>query len=168
MFKRTKESIAEAICGGGCGFKEANAGCCSICLEEAERVLVRVNEICDEDDAALVAQRIEQGFSTPEVVGSNPTECANFRETLARAIWAVKPDCYNKKWPLETDQQRRAYPHNPIASCDICFMYADAVIKVFNSVRESSFRSDPSLRAPSLNISSDPKDFSEIIQRGGR
>jgi hypothetical protein len=52
----------------------------------------------------------------------------NERESIARAIWATRPDCQGKPWPLETEQQRRAYSRNPIAACDLCFDYADAVL----------------------------------------
>lgn len=49
-------------------------------------------------------------------------------EKAARAIWAVRPDCRNKPWPLETAEQKRAYPHNPIAAVDLCFAYAKAAL----------------------------------------
>lgn len=45
-------------------------------------------------------------------------------ERLARSIYAKRPDCQGKPWPLETDDQRRAYPHNPIAAVDLSFIYA--------------------------------------------
>lgn len=48
------------------------------------------------------------------------------REKIARAIWAKRPDCHGKPWPIESAEQQRAYPHNPIAACDLCFIYADA------------------------------------------
>lgn len=85
---------------------------------------------------ALVAQGIEQGSSKPEVAGSIPAERTNLREAIARSIWAKRPDCVAKPWPLETVEQRRAYPHNPIAAVDLCFIYADAAIAVLNSVAE--------------------------------
>jgi hypothetical protein len=50
------------------------------------------------------------------------------REKIARAIWKVRPDCANREWPIQTPEQRRAYPHNPIAACDLCFIYADAAL----------------------------------------
>lgn len=50
------------------------------------------------------------------------------REQAARAVWAKRPDCNGKPWPIETAEQRRAYPHNPIAAVDLCFIYADAVL----------------------------------------
>lgn len=55
------------------------------------------------------------------------------REMVARAIWKVRPDCQGKPWPIETEMQRRAYSHNPIAACDLCFVYADVAIAVINS-----------------------------------
>lgn len=51
----------------------------------------------------------------------------------AKAIWAKRPDCKDRPWPLETPEQRRAYPHNPVAACDLCIIYAEAAIK---AVRE--------------------------------
>lgn len=52
------------------------------------------------------------------------------REKVARAIYAARPDCKNKPWPIETDEQRRAYPHNPIAAVDLSYAYADAALAV--------------------------------------
>lgn len=49
-------------------------------------------------------------------------------ERYARAIWAVRPDCHGKPWPKETPEQIRAYPHNPVAACDLCYVYAKAII----------------------------------------
>ena len=58
---------------------------------------------------------------------------AQKRDAIAKAIFGVKPDCQGKKWPLETAEQRRAYPHNPIASVDLCYIYADAVMRVISN-----------------------------------
>lgn len=49
-------------------------------------------------------------------------------ERLARSIYAKRPDCQGKPWPLETEDQRRAYPHNPIAAVDLSFIYARAAL----------------------------------------
>ena len=66
------------------------------------------------------------------VGGSSPPASA-MREKIARAIYAVKPDCQGKPWPIETPEQRRAYPHNPIASVDLCYIYADAAIRIMDN-----------------------------------
>lgn len=52
------------------------------------------------------------------------------REQVARAIWAKRPDCQGKRWPIETAEELRAYPHNPIAAVDLCYIYADAALEV--------------------------------------
>lgn len=54
---------------------------------------------------------------------------------VARAIWAKRPDCVGKPWPLETAEQRRAYPHNPVAACDLCFEYAKAAIRALDALK---------------------------------
>ena len=54
------------------------------------------------------------------------------REKVARAIYAKRPDCHGKPWPVETPEQRRAYPHNPIAAVDLSYIYADAAIAALN------------------------------------
>ena len=59
------------------------------------------------------------------------------REQIARAIWKVRPDCANRQWPFETAQERRAYPHNPVAACDLCFIYADAALEVLSVGRHA-------------------------------
>ena len=66
---------------------------------------------------------------TTSATGDESTE-SKFtpREMVARAIWAKRPDCQGKPWPMNTPEQRRAYPHNPVAACDLCFIYADAAI----------------------------------------
>ncbi len=51
------------------------------------------------------------------------------REKVARAIWAKRPDCQGEPWPIETEEQRRSYPHNPIAAVDLCFIYAEAAME---------------------------------------
>jgi hypothetical protein len=51
-------------------------------------------------------------------------------ERAAKAIWAERPDCAGKPWPLATPEQKRAYPHNPIAAVDLCFIYAKAALGV--------------------------------------
>ena len=60
------------------------------------------------------------------------------RERIARAIWAKRPDCVGKPWPIETPEQARAYPHNPIAACDLCFIYADAAIAALREATSSA------------------------------
>jgi hypothetical protein len=64
------------------------------------------------------------------------------RETIARAIWAVKPDCQGKPFPLDTmtPKERRGYDHNPIASLDLCFTYADAALASIPAARSASWR----------------------------
>lgn len=86
---------------------------------------------------ALLAQRIEHKPSKLGVEGSNPSERASLRDDLARAIWAVKPDCQGKRFPTDrwSEKDRRAYPHNPIASLDLCLIYADAAIAVIERLR---------------------------------
>ncbi len=49
-------------------------------------------------------------------------------ERAARAVWAKRPDCQGKPWPIQTPEQKRAYPHNPIAVVDLCYAYAKAVL----------------------------------------
>ncbi len=56
------------------------------------------------------------------------------REKVARAIWAKRPDCQGKPWPIATEEQRRAYPHNPIAAVDLCFIYAEAAMRALIEV----------------------------------
>jgi len=51
------------------------------------------------------------------------------REQMARVIYKNRPDCQGKPWPIQTAEQERAYPHNPIAAVDLCYIYADAIIK---------------------------------------
>ena len=58
------------------------------------------------------------------------------REKVARAIFRKRPDCQGKRWPIETDVERRAYPHNPIAAVDLCYIYADAAIEVLSNENE--------------------------------
>lgn len=57
----------------------------------------------------------------------------DLREQIARAIWAKRPDCQRRPWPIETSEQRRAYPHNPVAACDLCYIYADAAIAAMDA-----------------------------------
>ena len=52
------------------------------------------------------------------------------RDRIAKAIWAKRPDCAGKPWPLADDYSRRAYKHNPIAAVDLCYVYADAALAV--------------------------------------
>jgi hypothetical protein len=59
-----------------------------------------------------------------------PDFAGDLRELVARAIYARRPDCHQKLWPVETDEQRRSYPHNPIAAVDLSYDYADAALKV--------------------------------------
>lgn len=59
------------------------------------------------------------------------------REKLARAIWEVRPDGgkMHRPFPFEdTDVDRRRYntaslDNGKVAACDLCFDYADAVLK---------------------------------------
>lgn len=59
------------------------------------------------------------------------------RERLARAIWAKRPDggLMDRPFPFEdNDKDRRRYnmaslDNGKVASCDLCFDYADAVLK---------------------------------------
>jgi hypothetical protein len=57
------------------------------------------------------------------------------RDDVARAIWKVKPDCFGKPFPPDEwdDRARRAYPHNPIASLDLCYVYADAALSIIQN-----------------------------------
>lgn len=52
------------------------------------------------------------------------------REKVARAIYAKRPDCQGKPWPIVTAEDARAYPHNPIAAVDLSLVYADAAIAI--------------------------------------
>ena len=60
---------------------------------------------------------------------------SDLRTIVARAIWKVKPDCDTRPFPHDvlTPKEIRALQHNPIASLDLCFMYADAAIAAINS-----------------------------------
>lgn len=60
------------------------------------------------------------------------------RERIARAIYAKRPDCQGKPWPVETEVQRRAYPHNPIAAVDLSYIYADAALSVVEQLTSKS------------------------------
>ena len=57
----------------------------------------------------------------------------DLHEVVARAIYARRPDCTNKPWPVETPEQRRAYPHNPIAAVDLSYDYANAAINAIKA-----------------------------------
>lgn len=46
------------------------------------------------------------------------------RERIARAIWEKRPDQVGKPWPEST--------HYPIAARDLCYIYADAALRVIN------------------------------------
>lgn len=54
----------------------------------------------------------------------------DLKEQIAKAIWAKRPDCAGKPWPLADDYSKRAYKHNPIAAVDLCFIYAEAALTV--------------------------------------
>lgn len=54
----------------------------------------------------------------------------DLREQIARAIYAKRPDCERRPWPVNTDKERRAYPHNPIAAVDLSYVYADAALEI--------------------------------------
>lgn len=49
-------------------------------------------------------------------------------EAAARRIWKKRPDVGHKPWPLQTEEQKRAYPHNPICAVELCFDYARAAL----------------------------------------
>jgi hypothetical protein len=49
-------------------------------------------------------------------------------EAAAKAIYAKRPDCAGKPWPLPDEWSRRAYKHNPIAAVDLSFEYAKAAL----------------------------------------
>lgn len=59
------------------------------------------------------------------------------RETVAKAIWMKKPDAggMKKPWPLDgkTPKERRTFMHDPPASFELCFIYADAAIAALKS-----------------------------------
>lgn len=85
-----------------------------------------------------------------------PDFAGDIRETVARAIYAKRPDCWNKPWPVETAVQRRAYPHHPIAAVDLSYIYADAAIEALRPmVRTADFDSanlGSSPRAPTNHL----------------
>lgn len=58
------------------------------------------------------------------------------REIVARAIYAKRPDCHNKPWPLETSISKRAYSHNPITAIDLSYIYADVALAAVVQVGE--------------------------------
>lgn len=81
------------------------------------------------------------------------------REKLARAIWAVRPDGgkMSRPFPFEdTDVDRRRYStasldNGKVAACDLCFDYADAVLKELGwaeKVKEGTWGYVPSPRNP--------------------
>ena len=55
-------------------------------------------------------------------------------ERLAKAIYRKRPDCAGKPWPLETEDQKRAYPHNPIAAVELSFDYAKAALSELSAM----------------------------------
>ena len=82
----------------------------------------REDFIKDELPKLLAAQRLEVRESEA-------------RDRIAKAIWAKRPDCAGKPWPLADDYSKRAYKHNPIAAVDLCFAYADAAIAALAAQR---------------------------------
>lgn len=58
-------------------------------------------------------------------------------EALARAIYKVRPDCLGKPWPIVTERDRRAYPHNPIAAVDLSYEYARAALQAHRAYWEA-------------------------------
>jgi hypothetical protein len=52
------------------------------------------------------------------------------RHRIAKAIWEKRPDSEGKTWPLHTPTSARAYLHNPVASVDLSFLYADAALAI--------------------------------------
>lgn len=55
------------------------------------------------------------------------------RHKVAKAIWHARPDCKNKEWPLTDDKSIRAYLHEPVASIDLSFIYADIAIGIIQN-----------------------------------
>lgn len=57
---------------------------------------------------------------------------SELREHVAKAIWMKKPDAgaMKKPWPLDgkSPKERRTFLHDPPASFELCFIYADAAI----------------------------------------
>ena len=64
--------------------------------------------------------------------GVRISEPNTLRHRVAKAIWEKRPDCQGKTWPLDTPKSVRAYLHEPIASVDPAFIYADAAIAVIS------------------------------------
>ena len=75
--------------------------------------------------------------------GESDMQMNELKEAVARAIWAKRPDCNGKPWPIQTEVDRRGYNHNPIAAVDLCYLYADAAIKVIKE-REKCVTSETS------------------------
>ena len=50
-------------------------------------------------------------------------------ERAATTIWAKRPDCAGKPWPLPDAYSKRVYKHNPIAAVDLCYVYARAALE---------------------------------------
>src|SRR5689334_562898 len=74
-------------------------------------------------------RRGDMGFTGVTISGPD-----TLRYRAAKAIWEKRPDCQGKVWPLETPTSVRAYLHNPVASIDLSFIYADAVLELlFNN-----------------------------------
>lgn len=66
-------------------------------------------------------------------------------EVMARAIYAARPDCQGKPWPIQTEKDRRTYPHNPIAAVDLSYEYAKVALRalrLFNSARLKELKGD--------------------------
>ena len=59
------------------------------------------------------------------------------KETVARAILMKKPDAggMKKPWPLDgkSPTEQRTFMHDPPASFELCFVYADAAIAASKS-----------------------------------
>lgn len=77
---------------------------------------------------------------------------AALREIVARAIWAKKPDAggMKKPWPLDgkSPKEQRTFMHDPPASFELCFIYADAAI--------AAIKSAPALDTPQNIAERDP------------
>lgn len=66
-------------------------------------------------------------------MSKKPDFAGDLRERVARAIYAKRPDCQRKPFPVNTAEEKRAYPHNPIAAVDLSYEYADAAITVIQA-----------------------------------
>lgn len=81
------------------------------------------------------------------------------RDIVARAIWMKKPDAggMNKPWPLDgkTPKEQRTFMHDPSASFELCFIYADAAIAALKSAPALETSQNIAERLP-------PSDVAEV------